>query len=127
VSFRIAIGGCSCADGLKSRDPRKRELCARILQRIERLKFLTIDGLAALPSTQSESERIDGRHVALTTFLERLSSGAIIIIVQGFLPSWRFPTYVGTRGVGHIVAEGLVIDPSGAIHDADDQLLWEFR
>jgi len=112
---------------MKSRNSRVRELCVRILARLDRLRTLSAGEIEALPPDQSEEERIDGQVVVLTTYRDALPSGESLLVVQGFLPSWRFPTYIGPAGIGHMFAEGIVARSSGQIHDAEEELLWQFR
>jgi hypothetical protein len=72
-------------------------------------------------------ERIEGRVVTFNTYRDKLESGDALIVVQGFLRSWRFPTYVGSAGVGYMYAEGILLSANGFITNPDEQLLWLFR
>ena len=127
MGFRIAIGSSRCADGIASRNPLRRELCARILARLDRLRLLTPEALAGLPALANDVERIEGRQVTLSTYQEKLKTGDALIVVQGFLHSWRFPTYFGAAGVGYMYAEGFMLDSDGRVRDPDEDLLWVFR
>ena len=127
MTFRIAVGSCRCADGITSRNSLRRELCTRILARLDRLRSLSPDALAALPPSSSDMERIGGRTATLSTYRDKLETGDALVVVQGFLRSWRFPTYVGSAGVGYMYAEGVLISTDGRIRDAGEELLWLFR
>jgi hypothetical protein len=125
--MRIAIGSGKCSDLLGSRNPRLCELCSRILSRVERLGALSPSALTSLPESSSELERINSQVVSFTTYRETTESGDCLLVVQGFLPSWRFPRYFGPAGIGFMAAEGLVLNGAGTVALASDDLLWEFR
>ncbi|MFC7301100.1 hypothetical protein [Cognatiluteimonas weifangensis] len=125
--MRIAIGSGKCSDLSRSRNPKLRELCSRILSRVERLGALPLSALMSLPESSSELERINSQVVSFTTYREVTESGDCLLVVQGFLPSWQFPRYFGPAGIGFMVAEGLVLNQVGTLTLAPDDLLWEFR
>ncbi len=127
MGFRIAIGSGRCADGIASRNSLRRELCARILARLDRLRLLTPDALAGLPAFANDVERIEGRPVTLSTYQDKLETGDALIVVQGFLHSWRSPTYFGAAGVGYMYAEGIMLGPDGRLREPDEDSLWPFR
>ena len=127
MTFRIAIGSCRCVDGIASRNLLRRELCSRILARLDRLRSLTPGALADLPASSSDSERIDSQIATLNTYRDKLESGDALIVAQGFLRSWRFPTYIGFAGVGYMYAEGIVVGFDGRIREPEEDLLWLFR
>ena len=127
MGLRIAIGSCRCADGITSRNPLVRELCSRLVVRLERLRSLGSERLARLPALSTDKERIEGRVVRFNTYRDKLESGDALIVVQGFLRSWRFPTYIGSAGVGYMYAEGILLSANGLITNPDEQLLWLFR
>ena len=91
------------------------------------LGSLSAGALAALPATRFESERIESRAVSFVTSREELPSQGTLVVVQGFLPSWRFPCYFGPAGIGFMVAEGLVSCVGKPHASAPDKLLWEYR
>lgn len=125
--MRLAIGSGKCSDLTRSRNPCLRELCRRILSRTEQLRALSPDALLLLPESSSQLERINSQVASLTTYRETTESGECLFVVQGFLPSWRFPRYFGPAGVGFMVAEGLLLKQACSVVPAPDELLWEFR
>lgn len=127
MPFRIAIGSCRCAVGVQSRNALVRELCSRIMARLEQLRSFAPEVLVSLPAYSSVFIRIDRRQALLATYRDELPSGEALIVVQGFLGSWRFPTYISSAGVGYMYVEGLVVDGNGRITEPDEDLLWPFR
>ena len=127
MPFRLAIGSCGCAQGSQSRNVVVRELCSRVLARLERLRSFAPQALLNLPPLSTELERIHGRTARLHTYRQNLGSEKALIVVQVFLPSWRFPNYIGSGGVGHLYAEGIVVTGDGGISEAENKLLWAFR
>jgi hypothetical protein len=127
MPFRIAIGSCRCADGVQSRNPLVRELCSRIVTCLEQLRSSAPEVLGNLPGSSTNLERISGRQATLTTYRDTLQSGDALIVVQGFLRSWRFPTYIGSAGVGYMYAEGILVGANGQITEPDEELVWPFR
>ena len=120
MTFRIAIGGCRCADGITSRNPLVRELCSRLAGRLERLRSLGPEMLAKLPTVLSDRERIDNRVVRFNTYRDKHESGDALIVV-------RLPTYIGSAGVGYMYAEGILLKADGRVTEPDEQLLWFYR
>ena len=127
MTFRIAIGSCRCADGITSRNTLVRELCSRLAGRLERLRSLGPEMLAKLPPVLTDRERINNRVVRFNTYRDKLESDDALIVVQGFLHSWRFPTYIGSAGVGYMYAEGILLRADGRVIEPDEQLLWFYR
>jgi len=127
MGLRLAIGSCRCTDGLKSSNPKVKELCSRIVTRLNRLRALPGEILITLPETSAETERIEGQVIALNTYCDRLETGDTLIVVQGFLPSWWFPKYFGPAGIGHMFAEGILVTQSGAITEPEEEILWYYR
>lgn len=123
----MAFGEGSCASGAKSRDARVRELCGRIKARVAALRIRPAEHLRLLPESSTEKERIDGRLIILNTYADPTPSGELIVVVQGFLPTWRFPNYIGIAGIGRMYAEGLVVSPQGGVRDAEGQDMWGYR
>src|SRR5690348_7217147 len=127
MTFRVAIGSCRCADGIRSRSPLVRELCSRIVAQLEQLRSSAPEVLLNLPASSTNLERINSRQAILTIYRYKLQSGDALIVVQGFLRSWRFPTYIGSAGVGYMYAEGILVGTDGRISEPDEDLIWPFR
>jgi hypothetical protein len=125
ATFRIAIGRCSCREGKVPRSARA--ICTELMERIERLRALTPIQLAELPESDCEEARIDRKPVTITTYRRTLGDGRTIIVVQAFVRTLQWPTYFSTEGIGHILAEGLILEPGGQIKEAPENLIWAFR
>ena len=102
-------------------------MCQRILDRLETLRLLTPKALLALPEEETEIEYVQQTPVSFTTFREELDSGDSLVVVQGFFPSWRFPRYFCRQGVGHVYADGFVLETGGNLCEASDEQLWLYR
>ena len=127
MGFRIAMGSGRCAELSSNSNSRVHELCSRILGRVAHLQALPAESLLALPSEATTTERIEAQIVSFTTYNEPLHEHDRLLVVQGFLPSWRYPRYFGPAGIGFMVAEGLVLHRDGSRTAAPDDLLWPFR
>ena len=102
------------------------ELCVRVLERLEHLRLLSWNQLSSLTELETTITTVGGRHATISTF-RSVSNGRVFVVVQGFVTSFRWPTFIGTSGVGHIVAEGFLVAEDGSIVNAPDELLWEYR
>lgn len=124
-SFRIAIGRCSC----RSKRIRRsiQPTCVEVLARLEQLRALPSAQLMELPESQPAESRIDGMSVTFTTYHHSLRDGRNLIVVQAFIRTARWPTYISFQRIGHILAEGLIIHQDGRIEDAADDVLWAYR
>ncbi len=127
MGFRLAFGDGCCSSGARSTDQNVRELCARIVARREALRSRPSEQLRSLPECQTERERVNGRLVVLNTYAARVPSGELLLVVQGFLPTWRFPNYIGVTRIGRMYAEGLVVATDGSVRDAEDDYMWGYR
>ena len=102
-------------------------MCDRVLARIEQLRLLSREQLFALAPEEHEDCHIVGREVSLSVYRDEISGGSVLVVVQAFVATWRRPTFLSLSGPGHIVAEGLLITPSGEITDAVDEQMWRYR
>lgn len=59
------------------------------------------------------------------TYRDPTEAGEEIVVVQGFLPSWRHARYFGAAGIGLMLAEGLLLQSDGPVNAPDD-LLWGY-
>lgn len=124
MSFRVALGRCDCSK--PTSNVIIADLCAKVRRKIEHLQSLSKNQLAQL-SEETEDTWVAGKRGDITVHRISGDNGTAMIVVQGFASTFRWPTYVGTNGVGHVVAEGFLIDDQGVIHPAPDEALWEFR
>ena len=126
MGLRIAIGSGKCADHEHSRDPVVRGLCQELLSRLAQLQALTPEQLSRLPSESHELVQVGSQDASFSTYRDPIEAGGEIVVVQGFLPSWRHARYFGAAGVGLMLAEGFLLQPGGPIIAPDD-LLWGYR
>ena len=124
-SLRIAIGRCSCRTTSIRRSIQP--TCVELLARLESLRTLPFAQLMEIPETQSAKSRIDGMTVTFTTYRHSLRGGRALVVVQAFILTARWPTYISFERIGHILAEGLIIHQDGRIEEAPDDVLWAYR
>ena len=101
-------------------------LCGRVLDRLHGLRALSADQLRSLPPENTELEWLGRGRVVIITYRESQHDSEVLVVVQGFLPTWWLPTYISTAGVGHIVAEGIVVMPDGRVDLPTDEALAHF-
>ena len=123
--FRLAFGRCSC--GQPQSDPLRRAICDELLARLGMLRTRLSDAGFLLPAYADEVQSIRGREVRFETIREDVSDQKVLIVVRAFVHSWRRPTWVSLSGVGHMFAEGLLVESDGQVADAPDELMWDFR
>jgi hypothetical protein len=81
----------------------------------------------AIPSEWTETQRIDSHVVEFAILRRALDSGRTLVVVRAFVPTWRFPNFFGIGAVGHLRADGIVVDQDGRAHPAGQELMWDFR
>jgi hypothetical protein len=123
--LRIAIGRCSCRKRRTGRSVQA--TCVELLARLEQLRALRPNQLVELPESEREETRIEGRSVTFTTYRHQLESGETLVVVQAFVRTLRWPTYFSMRRIGHVLANGLVVEQGGRIEEAPDRVLWAYR
>jgi hypothetical protein len=121
--FRISFGTGSCSGS--RRNATLTGLCAEIRARLDRYAVLSQAQIDAVDE-QTEELRIAGKRAELTLFRQVIDAGTLLV-VQGYVPTFWFPTFIGSGGIGHVLAEGIVIDAEGQISPAPDHLMWEYR
>ncbi len=121
--FRIALGKCDCSK--QTGNAMVDGLCSKVRDKLDHLRNLSAPQLLDLGEEREETW-IDGRRGELSVHRLTIANGTLIV-VQGFVSSLRWPTFIATTGVGHIVAEGLMVDTNGNVTAAPDELLWEYR
>lgn len=125
--LRISLGPGRCRGrSFRPGDPR-RVLCAGISARIARLRALSCGQLRVLVGLQEERLTIEGSPGGYRTHRLELEDGRTLIAVQGFVSTWHWPTYYSFEGIGHLVAEGLVVEPDGGLTDAPDAVMFDLR
>ena len=82
--------------------------------RLERLKLLSFEELAALSEIREE---MDG-DLKVTTYRDALPDGSLRIVVQTYVH--RF------LGGGSITAQGFIASSDGARLPVSDEMIWEF-
>jgi hypothetical protein len=125
VILRIAIGRCSCRNKKVGRSAQA--TCIELLARLEKLRALHPNQLIELPESESEETTIDGSSVAFTTYRHALEGALTLVVVQALVQTLQWPTYFSAHRIGHVLADGLVVDRSGRIEIAPDNLLWAYR
>ena len=126
MGIRLAIGTGKCADYSDNGDPIVRELCSHLRSRVSYLRSLSVERLLSIPRQATEIEPIGSTRAAISTYRDPTEAGTELVVVQGFLPSWRHARYFGSVGVGLMLAEGLLLLEEGVI-DAPDSVMWGYR
>lgn len=125
MPFRIAIGPCKC------QQPYSDELHSAACREIDRHRSAwgqRLPGdLAAVPIESFEPLEISGRAAIFGVHRHALDAGRTLIVFQIFIATWSRPTYFSVGSVGRFYAEGLLVDASGAVTMAPDEVMWGFR
>ena len=121
----MAFGACDCRD--RSSRPLVKSLCDRVLARLDQLSHLTGSQLRNIDEEETAEMSVGGKPAFVTVHRSNLDGGRALIVVQGFVATLRWPTVIGTDGIGHVVAEGLVVSPDDTIAPAPDELMWGYR
>jgi hypothetical protein len=61
--------------------------------------------------------RVEGDDVTFETIRGEADQGTIVV-VRAFVHSWRRPSWVALSGVGHMFADGLIVERNGFVADA---------
>lgn len=126
MSFRIAIGSASCNNSILRKNVYYNHVCKGIEARLHTLKNLTPEQLSGLDAGNDGVEKFSGKPVYFTLFKEKVKEGTLFV-VQGFVSTFKKPTYFSFKGVGHIVAEGIVVTPKGSVVEPKKEYLWRYR
>jgi hypothetical protein len=81
----------------------------------------------SIPKEWVERESIYSHSVEIAVIRRDLGSDGTLVVVRAFVPTWRFPNYLGVGGVGHVRAEGFILASDGTSRPAPADLLWEYR
>lgn len=126
MGFRVAFGNCSARAPNLWDSPLAKEVCAAVLSRVEDLRSLSSENLLKLPPELRKQESICDKCVEFYTIHE-VQEGLHLLVVTAFVRTLRFPTYIGSLGIGHLVAEGLAIESSGSVRDATFEEMLYYR
>ena len=63
----------------------------------------------------------------LFTHKVELSTCETLLVLTATVPTFRLPTFISTRGVGHLVAEGLIFSADGTVCEAPYESMWDWR
>lgn len=124
--FRLAFGNCSCREG-KAQHPVARAVCDSLLERLALLEEQAKRERNAIPSEWIETQSIGAFEVEFAVVRRELGSDGTLVVVRAFVPTWRFPNYLGIGGVGHLRADGFILTADGTTRAAPPELLWDFR
>ena len=126
-NFRIGLGSGCCADNAVTKRFGVKYLCEGISKRIAKIKEMEVHHLIPLPEENYEEEEFEGKKVHFSTYNIEMNKDERLVIVQAFINTWRWPTYISFSAIGHLVAEGVVIKNDGTVNDAPEEELWGFR
>jgi hypothetical protein len=124
-NFRIAFGVASCKDNT-SKNPLVKDICKLVAEKLEILRALSYEQARIFDQEETEFYNLGGKEALLTIYKETVDED-IFIVVQVFQPTWFFPNYISTNGIGKLYAEGLVYRKNGQVESASDSDLWSFR
>jgi len=97
------------------------------LERLAVLEEQAKHGKNSIPSEWIERQNIGTFEVEFAVLRRELGSEGTLVVVRAFVPTWRFPNYLGIGGVGHLRADGFILAADGSTHPAPPELLWDFR
>jgi len=98
-----------------------------LIARLETLRARDGSFLQSLPPYSKAVEMIEGRAVTFETIREPYVDGNIIVVVRAFFHTWSSPTWLSFAGVGHMFADGLIVNADGVKQGAPDEVMWDFR
>ena len=127
MSFRIAIGNCSCKSPNLKQGGSVAHICESVMAKLQMIKNLSFEQINAMPTEEEELAWVESKRVQFITIKERKSDNSILVVVRAFMFSWRWPTFISLSGVGHAVAEGVLVKPDGHMEDANEDDLWFYR
>ena len=126
MGFRVAFGNCSAKAPNLWKGPLAQNVCAAVLARVEDLRSLSSENLLTLPAELHEQMSILDKRVEFYTVHEA-EDDLHLVVVMAFVSTIKFPTYIGSLGIGHLVAEGIAVDDSGSVRDATCEEMFYYR
>ena len=90
----------------------------RVNLRIEELRALSPEEQRNLPTYTEERFEVGGKAQVLGIYRDTTSRGEVLIVVQ----------CKNTRilGIGYMYAKGFVVNESGQIREAEEELMWDY-
>jgi hypothetical protein len=107
--------------------PELSTICQHVLARLKELESASFQELAARPEFETVDTEVSGRMIRYNTYRATAPDGTVLIVVQGWYPTWKFPTFISFQVVGHMVADGFIKHPNGQAEIAPDDVMWAFR
>lgn len=124
--LRIALGNASCKD-CKDKSEQYILVCENLIFRLENASKLSFLQLSSFSEQTIEHVLLGEKEVSFTTYKEQIDSQNILIVVQGFFHTLKFPNYFSFGGIGRIFVEGIVINSENKVTNAPEQLLWKYK
>ncbi len=124
-TLRIAFGRCSCTGAQP--DARRQAVCRALSDRLNALREKESTELESLPPYSEVTENIEKRLVRFESIREPYPDAKAIIVVRAFVHTWSRPTWLSFSGVGHMFADGFIVQNDGTKTTAPDEDMWEFR
>ena len=101
-------------------------MCKGIEARLQKIKNYTVVELSSLEDGKTEIEVINSKSIKYT-YYKTITENGMFIVVQGFVATLNWPTYISINAIGHIAAEGVIIDKNGQAQEVLDNDLWYYR
>jgi len=126
-NLRLAFGSASCKDKSFCTKPHVNKLCNGIQTRLNILKNRTHSQLLEYKEADEDEEWVENKLIQYAIYKEEIENNSLLFVVQGFIHTYKWPTYFSFKAIGHIAAEGIVVDSEGNITEAESDYLWGYR
>jgi hypothetical protein len=123
--LRVALGRCTCTE--PQPDTRRQAVCRTLTERLNVLRAKGSTELERLPSYSEVTETIEGRLVKFETIRESYPGAYAIVVVRAFFHTWSRPTWRSFSGVGHMFADGFVVQHDGTKQAVEEKDMRDFR
>ena len=123
--MRISIGDPFCRN-YSGENNLSAEVCGKISSKINQLRSLSFSQLSDFNSEETKEVHLSRGSLFLTIYVEVSSQGSCLVVVQGFFPTWKFPTYFSLSGVGKMFVDGFSISNEGIISELSDETLYQY-
>ena len=101
-------------------------MCKGIDERIQRIKSNKSEIYVSIEDGKTEVEIKNNKSIKYTYYITNINHSTLIV-VQAFVSTLKWPTYISIGAIGHIAAEGIIIDENGTTQEASDNDLWAYR